>query len=192
MTATFEFPELHGATAAVDAVDAQILATAERDAAVAEAHAAGYAEGLTTARAELLPAASALAAAARELEAERERALVAAEQGAAALALQLADKVIGTALEIQPELVLEIVRGALRRLAEQQDTAVLVSPEDLDLVRETLDSLSAETGMPLTVRAERRVPRGGCILRTQAGEIDARIDEQLARAREVVEAALAP
>jgi flagellar biosynthesis/type III secretory pathway protein FliH len=173
MSASFEFPELLGPTA------------------VAEAWAGGRAEGLAAARAELHPALEALAAAARALDDERTRALAAVERDAAELALQLADKVVGAALEVRPELVVDLVRGALRRLAEQQDTAVLVNPDDLEEIRTALDSLTAETGMPLTVRAERRVPRGGCVLRTQAGEIDARVDEQLARAREVVEAALA-
>jgi flagellar assembly protein FliH len=190
MSSSFEFPELRGAEAGT-AAESLAAADAERAATLAAARAAGQAEGLEAARAELRPAAEALAAAARELDAERERALAAVESDAAELALQLADKVVGTALGVRPELVVEVVRSALRRLAEQRDTAVLVNPDDLERIRAALDSLQTEAGMPLTVRAERRVPSGGCLLRTQAGEIDARIGEQLDRAREVVEAALA-
>jgi flagellar biosynthesis/type III secretory pathway protein FliH len=40
------------------------------------------------------------------------------------------------------------------------------------------------------VQAERRVTRGGAVVRTPDGDVDARIETKLARAREVVEAAL--
>ena len=39
----------------------------------------------------------------------------------------------------------------------------------------------------LIVEAERRVRRGGCVVRTPEGDVDAGIDTKLARAREVVE-----
>ena len=79
--------------------------------------------------------------------------------------------------------MVEVVRGALRRLVEPQESTLLVNPEDVETVRDAVEEIAAEHGAPLTVRAERRVPRGGCVLRTQAGEIDARIASQLERAR---------
>lgn len=171
-------------------VEAELMAAAHV-AEVEAARAEGRAAGEAAARAELRMAVEALAAGAAELAAERERTLAAVELAAAELALALADKVIGAALEVRPELVVDVVRGALRRLAEQQEATVLVNPDDLELVRDALDGLSAELGAALTVRAERRVPRGGCQLRTADGEIDARVDQQLARARETVIEALA-
>ena len=41
------------------------------------------------------------------------------------------------------------------------------------------------------MQADRRVARGGAVARTEAGEIDAGIEAQLGRAREIVAAALA-
>jgi flagellar assembly protein FliH len=40
------------------------------------------------------------------------------------------------------------------------------------------------------VQAERRVSRGGAVVRTPEGDVDARVEIKLQRAREVVEAAL--
>jgi flagellar biosynthesis/type III secretory pathway protein FliH len=40
------------------------------------------------------------------------------------------------------------------------------------------------------VQAERRVGRGGAVVRTPDGDVDARAEAKLERAREVVEAAL--
>jgi flagellar assembly protein FliH len=89
-------------------------------------------------------------------------------------------------------MVLEVVRGALRRLVERHTVTILVNPDDLELVREAADSLQGSLGgiEKLDVQAERRVGRGGAILRTADGELDARIASQLERVRETVESEL--
>lgn len=194
MSSSFEFPEL----AAPPAPEAVARDEARAAAAAAELHRAeveaaraeGYAAGLADGRAEIAEAAAALRAAAAELEGERGRAAERTEAAAAELSLLIAEKVIGTALELRPELLLEVVRGALRRLAEPRESVLLVNPEDLETVAAAVDELATELGAPLSARAERRVPRGGCVVRSQAGEIDARIGEQLERARAIVAAEL--
>ena len=68
---------------------------------------------------------------------------------------------------------------------------VLVHPEDLELVREAMDGVRATLGgiEHCEVQAERRVSRGGAVVRTPDGDVDARVETKLQRAREVVEAA---
>jgi flagellar assembly protein FliH len=108
------------------------------------------------------------------------------------LSLALAEKVIGAAVSVAPELVVEAVRGALRGLVERERVTVLVSPEDLELVREAMGGVVAGLGgiEHCEVQAERRVARGGAVVRTPEGDIDARVESKLERAREVVAAAL--
>ena len=79
-----------------------------------------------------------------------------------------------------PERVVDVVRGALRRLVERDRVTILVNPEDLDLVRGASDALMAELGgiEHCDVQAERRVARGGAIVRTVEGEVDATLDDQ--------------
>lgn len=158
----------------------------------AEAREQGRREGLEAARRELEPAAQALAAALEEVAEERRRSTDVLEREAVELALQLAEKVICGALEVQPERVLDVVRGALRRVVDRERVTVLVNPGDLELVRDAAGSLTGALGgmERLEIQEERRVPRGGCVLRTADGEIDARIGEQLSRARELMEAEL--
>ena len=57
---------------------------------------------------------------------------------------------------------------------------------------EVLDRLRSELGgiEQLSVQADRRVDRGGVVARTREGEIDATVEAQLERAREVVAAEL--
>jgi flagellar assembly protein FliH len=183
MSSSFDFPELVAPRSPAEALAAaEEQRRAELEATREEAFAAGLAAG----REEIGPAAAALGAALDELQAERQRTAAAAEKAAAELALQIAEKVLATALEVRPELVLEVVRGALRRLSEPVEAVLLVNPEDAERVREALEGLAVEHGAALTVRAERRVESGGCLLRTNAGEVDARIGAQLERAGAVV------
>jgi flagellar assembly protein FliH len=67
-----------------------------------------------------------------------------------------------------------------------------VHPEDLELVREAMDDIRTTLGgiEHTEVQAERRVSRGGAVVRTPDGDVDARVETKLQRAREIVEAAL--
>jgi flagellar assembly protein FliH len=183
MSSSFEFPELAVPRPAEEALEA---AEAQREAELRAAHAAGYEEGVAAGRAEVSGAARALAAAAVELREARATAADDAEPVAVELSLQIAAKVLGVGLEAEPELVLEVIRGALRRLTEPLPATVLVNPDDVDLVRDSLAELNSAHGGELSVRGDRRVERGGCIVNTKAGEIDAQISAQLERAAKVV------
>jgi len=59
-------------------------------------------------------------------------------------------------------------------------------------VRDAMDDLRASLGgiEHCEVQAERRVSRGGAVVRTPDGDVDARVETKLQRAREVVESAL--
>lgn len=127
------------------------------------------------------------------LQAMRGDAAASVEADAVDLALKIAEQAIGAALAADPELVLEVVRGALRRLVERDRVVILVNPEDFDLVRDHATRLVGELGgiEHCEVQAERRVRAGGAIVRTSEGEVDATLDTKLARAREVLEHELA-
>jgi flagellar assembly protein FliH len=140
------------------------------------------------ARADVEIAARALAAGLDEARARLEADADLLEWQAVELALQLTDKVLAAALDVQPELMLEVIKGSLRRLVERDRVTVLVNPDDLELVTGALGTIASSLGgiERLEAQGERRVGRGGAILRTPVGEIDARMETQLERAREVV------
>jgi flagellar assembly protein FliH len=171
-------------------------AVAEADAIRASARAEGHAEGLAAgfeeSRAQIASALSALSEAAAGVEAARDAAGDALERDAVELALALCEKLVGAALAVEPERVVDVVRGALRRLAERRRVVVLVNPEDLEVVRAAAAGFAAELGgiEHCDVQAERRVERGGAVVQTDEGQIDACVETQLARARELVESEL--
>jgi flagellar assembly protein FliH len=171
---------------------AQAEADAIRAQARAEGHADGLSAGLEEGRARLAAALTALESAHAELVVLRAATAEAVERDAVELAVQLAEKVVAGTLDAAPERVLDVVRGALRRLSERRRVTVLVHPDDLELVRASADGFAAELGgiEHCEVQAERRLSRGGAVVRTDEGQVDASIETQLARARELVAAEL--
>jgi flagellar assembly protein FliH len=171
-------------------------ADAIREQARAEGFAMGHAEGAAAARAEaqaeLAPAVQALAAATEALAAERGGLADQVEARAVELAIELAEKVVAGAIEAQPERVLDVVRGALRCFMERERVQILVNPDDLGLVRDTIEELAGELGgiEHVEVQEERRIRRGSAIVRTPAAQVDASLSAKLDRAREVVMAEL--
>jgi flagellar assembly protein FliH len=111
----------------------------------------------------------------------------AAEERAAQLALTIAEKIVAGALEIEPGRVVDVVRGALRGLLDGERIIVCVHPDDVELVR------AAGLGSPeahLEVHGERRVARGGAVVRTSTGEVDAEIEHKLDAVRALIAAEL--
>jgi flagellar assembly protein FliH len=102
--------------------------------------------------------------------------------------MDIAEKVVAAAIEVEPERVLDVVRGALRAIVERERLVIQVNPQDLEIVREGLDELTGALGgiEHVEVQEERRVQRGGAVVRTAVGELDANIRTKLDRAREAV------
>ena len=180
----------------IDVADPVADACAEaariREQARLDGEAEGRAAGLAQARAEGQQALSALTAALAALQQTRAELLWALEQDAVELSFQLAERILAGVLSAQPERVVDVTRNALRRLTDRHRVTILVNPADLELVSESEQSLRGELGgiEHCDVQADRRIGRGGAVVRTDAGEIDATVQTGLERAREIVAAML--
>jgi flagellar assembly protein FliH len=165
-----------------------------RERARLEGHAEGYGAGLAKCREDVRPAAEALAVAVEQIRGSAAEGAERLEREAAELGVHIAEKVLAGALEVQPWRVMDVVRGALRDLVERERVAVLVNPADTELVREAVEALRMTMGGidHIEVVEERRVHRGGAVVRGVTGEVDGRIETKLQRVREIVEAELRP
>jgi flagellar assembly protein FliH len=159
-----------------------------RERARQEGHAEGIERGREVGWGEARAAAEALRAALADLECERAEIGEAVERDAIELALALAGKIVSGTLEVQPERILEIVAGALRRFSDRRRLTVLVDPDDLELVSSAIGELTTQAGGVelCDVQADRRVGRGGAIVRTREREVDVSVKAQLDHAREVI------
>jgi flagellar assembly protein FliH len=164
----------------------------------AQAWAAGEAEGraagLAAARTDAQPAVAALTAAVQAIEDLQARVVAELERDAVDMALRLAEQILAGVLEVEPERVIDVARHALRHLIDRRRVTLVVNPDDLELVSDCVERLQSELGgiEHLGVQSDRRIGRGGAVARTDSGDIDAGIDTQLARAREIAIAALEP
>jgi flagellar assembly protein FliH len=179
-----------------DIADVLGAARAQAEQIRAEARLAGHEEGRreahAQARAEIEPSLRALADAARAVQEHTHELTVQLESDAVLLALRLAEQIVAGAIEVAPERLIEVAATALRRIVDRRDVTLVVNPADLELLKGAVTNVQAELGgiEHLNVQSDRRVGRGGVLARTEAGEIDATIDTQLARARELVIAEL--
>lgn len=192
---SYAFEQLEPSTPAPRDGPARLIARAEGEAESirVRAHDEGRAAGHADALQEVSAALDALHDATRAVESLRATVAESVERDAVALALDLTEKILAGALQARPQLVLDVVQGALRRLSDRRGLVVLVNPADLDTVQATLGEQAGQPGHggpidSLDVQGDQRVERGGAIVRTSEGEVDASVHTQLERAREIVAA----
>lgn len=92
------------------------------------------------------------------------------------LALQIARKVVGREVTIDREIAFTLVKISLAKLHNRAAAEVHLNPEDLAFVemhRERLDFRGA-----LDLVADRAISVGGCLIHTESGDIDGRIESQ--------------
>lgn len=193
----YTFRQLEAPAGSVrDVADVLSAAHAEADQIRAHARATGEAEGraagLAAARTEVEPALRALAAAAKALQDLRDEAVAQLEGDSVTLALSLAEQIVAGAVEVEPERVVDVASQALRRIHDRRSVTLTVNPSDLEVMAGSVAALQSQLGgiEHLNVQADRRVGRGGVLARTAEGEIDASIETQLQRAKEIVVAEL--
>lgn len=105
------------------------------------------------------------------------------------LAFEVASKVVAE-IPISRELVEASVRSALVAARDAAELAVHLHPEDLELLqRHGSDVLTPPSGSPqIRFIPAPDVARGGCLVRTEFGAIDARRETRLERMRQALDA----
>ena len=189
MAEVFEFAALERPAFLVeDSASAEERAAALQAEAQHLGHQEGLERGMAEARVRVEQALEAVAAAERAMAEMHDRYVAEAEAAAVDLAFQIAEKVIGTTIATDREAVLGVVSGALLRTTDREHIVLEVNPSDFELVRDSAAELAARLGgiSRMEVVSERRVEAGGCVVRTEAGEIDARVSAQLERVRQLL------
>ena len=189
MAEVFEFTALERPAFLVeDSASAEERAAAMQAEAEHRGYESGLERGLAEARVRVEQALEAVAAAERSMVEMHDRYVADAEAAAVDLAFQIAEKVIGATVASDREAVLSIVSGALLRTTDRDHLVLEVNPGDFELVRDSAAELAARLGgiNRMEVVSERRVEAGGCVVRTEAGEIDARVSSQLERVRQLL------
>jgi flagellar assembly protein FliH len=97
------------------------------------------------------------------------------------LALAIARQVICREITFNRDIVVCVAREALAKVEDPGRIKIKMSPSDLKFIKETRSQLSdlIQNVDNVTFEAEENIQSGGCIIETDLGEIDARIERQL-------------
>ena len=97
------------------------------------------------------------------------------------LVLLISKKVIKVISENQKNVVINNVVQALRKLKSRGDVVIRVNLADVELTSEHISDFMkmVENVKSVTVLEDSSVDRGGCIIETDFGQIDARVSSQL-------------
>jgi flagellar assembly protein FliH len=121
-------------------------------------------------------------AAALELwEKDRAEMLLAASHDVLAFALEMGRKIVLASIEVDSSSVARQLEEALAHLLRPTAVTIAVHPDDRQIVEQVLpDLLSRFTKCEsASLREEPSMLRGGCILSTSSGQIDASIETQI-------------
>lgn len=150
----------------------ELLANARTEAErlLADARRLGREEGVARAAALLTEAAGI-----------RDHALAGAEKEAVKLALAATKRIVGEEIALAPERIADIVGDVLTRARRAQRVVVRAHPDDartLESLRDRVASRGAGA-CSFAIEADASITRGGCVIETDVGELDARIEVKL-------------
>lgn len=147
----------------------------------AQAYAQGVEEGAARSREEFASACASAAAAARELLNLREKVLRESEDDLLRLSVAIAEKVIRREIGLDRRIVENIVVEALGTVSQREQLVVRLNPADHALLKtcssEQLADLFSER--KVTLLPDEEVTPSGCMVETEMGMVDARIESQL-------------
>jgi flagellar assembly protein FliH len=118
----------------------------------------------------------------------REEILAASEKQMVEMILIIARKVIKDEIIERKEIVLNNIREALKRIKDRDRVDIRVNFQDLELTTQHKDELIKlmESLRKVNIYEDSRVDRGGVIIETDVGAIDARISTQLKEIEEAI------
>jgi flagellar assembly protein FliH len=96
------------------------------------------------------------------------------------LAVEVAKKIVHREIQADPEIIQTLVKVALSHVAEKSAVTVHLHPSDYNYILEHRSELSSgpEDGREVVLLADKSIERGGCLIQTECGDIDARIEEE--------------
>lgn len=102
------------------------------------------------------------------------------EKDVVRLAVAIAKKIVHREVHADPEIILTMTRIALTRIGEKSMVTIHLNPADFKFVLDNKSRLGTASELAgITLVEDGAVSRGGCLIDTEMGSIDARVDEQL-------------
>lgn len=96
------------------------------------------------------------------------------------LAVRIAEKIVKREIEKNNDFVLNQVREAIKRVIGVEKIKVRINPEDEKIIRELKPELLQilDSSSEVIIESDPGIERGGCIIESELGNVDARISTQ--------------
>lgn len=149
----------------------------------------GQAEGQKMAMKRLEPLAATFKNAIAEVETLREQLTEKHLEEILQIIVLIAEKVVHREIHLTPDTILNTVRAASAHLAETDEIIIRLHPSDYEYTREIEELLTTKlTGRRgITFVEDTAIDRGGVMIETELGDIDATIRSQIDLIRETLQ-----
>lgn len=155
----------------------------------------GYREGLEKARQEMAvlqsEAQERSLALLEETRIQKLKAIKACEADILRLSMAIAKKVVAAELNGNPDVILNVIREATALLDSPDNISVQVNPAEVNHVLEGIGSsyYTSQDGevIKYKVLPDNRIISGGCIIQSEAGMIDARMETRLENMEQLIQ-----
>jgi flagellar assembly protein FliH len=104
------------------------------------------------------------------------------------LAIKVAEKVINKKIEEEPELVSNYLIELLPKIEQAKNITIWINPNEIEYVRLSKEKFKnlVEDVENINIAPDSRIEKGGCIIETNFGKIDARISTKLEVLKEII------
>lgn len=146
-----------------------------------ESYRKGFNEGVEFQKKEVAPVLSAITAIAKMIPKIREDIKAKNEEQAVNLAIAIAEKILNQEVTTRRDAILGVLKGVLKNISETEGMKIRLNQQDFRYMMEIKkDFLQSFDGVRNVVFEEDvSIKRGGAIVETMFGEVDARLENQL-------------
>ncbi|MBW1712973.1 MAG: hypothetical protein JRJ59_07485 [Deltaproteobacteria bacterium] len=173
---------------------AKALAEAEaiKQKAQEEGRQAGYEAGREESLEAISQAVERIMAAAGQIESSRDRILAEVEAELVDLVVMAASKVVGHEIKTNPQVVVSLVKTALKQVSQSRWVKIEVNPQDLKLIEEIRPQLLADNPDlgKVELGPNPEISPGGCLVMTESEEIEDTVEARLANLSQAMDRVL--
>lgn len=146
----------------------------------------GIREGINREKKELALTVESVAKLVRELKMLKEKLLESSEREIIDLAFLIAGKVIHTEVSTSKEVILTVLKDTIRNIQDKEGIKIRLNPADYNYITEAKPDFPGSfcNMKNISIEKDEEIGRGGAMIETRWGEVDARLDQQLNKIRE--------
>jgi flagellar assembly protein FliH len=186
-----------------DAISASAMEALKRNftqktqAAAKEAHEKGLSEGIRQGRdlqkKDMQDSIRALGALMNEISTLKMQMLETAEEQILQLVIDVTEKVLHMEITTNPDIIRHVLKAGMKNIVDRENMKIRIHPQDyrymMDIKSDFIRSLDGVKN--IVFEEDASIARGGAMIETLFGEVDARLDHQFDRIKSVLTATAA-